>query len=73
MNLREGRARKKWNLKVVIMNVIQVYLPITDYTDEEIENFYAERDNAMNQLKIHDINIIMGDINAKLECGIGQN
>lgn len=54
--------------KKIIMNVIQIYAPTTDNTDEEVEEFYSQVDNAMKQCKNREINIVMGDVNAKVGC-----
>ena len=55
------------------INVIQVYAPTTTHPDEEIEDLYEKLEEVKTQCKAHDINIIMGDINAKVgEQGDGQ-
>ena len=55
------------------INVIQVYAPTTTHPDEEIEDLYEKLEEVKTQCKAHDINIIMGDINAKVgELGDGQ-
>lgn len=48
------------------MNIIQVYAPTTEHTDEEIEEFYEEIGCALQHVKSGEINILMGDFNAKV-------
>ena len=48
----------------VDMIVIQVYLPISDYDDEEIEKLYEEIEGVMGKEKGADNLIVMGDWNA---------
>jgi exonuclease III len=52
--------------------VIQVYAPTSNSTDEEIEDFYAALQNAINDTSNQDMTIIMGDLNLKLEM-IGRH
>ena len=48
----------------------QVYAPTTADSDEEIENFYEEVENAINEIKKwDDIILLMGDFNAKIGKG----
>ena len=51
------------------VNIIQVYAPTTDYDENIIENFYRELEEARKQAKEHEINIVMGDFNAKVGRG----
>ena len=51
------------------INVFQLYAPTKDSTEEELENFYEKLTKAREQCKEHEINIIMGDLNAKLGRG----
>ena len=46
--------------------VLQLYAPTTEHSDEEIETFYEEFDNALKHTKSTDNIIIMGDFNAKV-------
>ena len=46
--------------------VLQLYAPTTEHSDEEIETFYEEVDNALKHTKSTDNIIIMGDFNAKV-------
>lgn len=47
------------------INLIQVYAPTTDKSDEERENFYRDIKTLITTTKRHDITIILGDFNAK--------
>ena len=50
--------------------LLQVYAPTTADPDEEIENFYDEVKNAINEIKKwDDIVLLMGDFNAKIGKG----
>ena len=51
------------------MNVLQLYAPTEDSTEEELENLYEKLTSAREQCKEHEINIIMGDLNAKVGRG----
>ena len=48
------------------VNIIQVYAPTADKTDNEIESFYEDLDNILKSTKTQDVTIIMGDLNAKV-------
>lgn len=50
-------------------NILQVYAPTADKTDEEIERFYSELEDLVNKLPKQDINITLGDFNAKIGRG----
>ena len=51
------------------MNIIQVYAPTEDSTEEELEEFYEELTRLTEQCKNHDVNIVMADMNAKVGNG----
>ena len=51
------------------INIIQVYAPTDDSVEEEIENFYDSIDSVIRECKGHEINIVMGDFNAKVGHG----
>ncbi|XP_062907732.1 craniofacial development protein 2-like [Mobula hypostoma] len=53
--------------------IIQVYAPTTDGTNEDIEKFYEELEQAKNRCKSQDIVIVMGDLNAKVGQGADGN
>ena len=48
------------------INIIQVYAPTTDHDDDEIEKFYDDLKQVMEYTKTGEINIVMGDWNAKV-------
>ena len=50
-------------------NIIQVYAPTSNSTEEELEEFYQELDKARQQCKPHEVTVIMGDLNAKVGNG----
>ena len=45
---------------------MQVYAPITDHSDEEIEIFYNDLQNAISKISKKDILVIQGDWNVKI-------
>jgi len=55
--------------KPVNVNVTQVYAPTTVSTEDEIETFHEELKQVLKQVKNHEINVIMGDFNAKVGEG----
>ncbi|XP_037931408.1 craniofacial development protein 2-like [Teleopsis dalmanni] len=59
----------KINAKPLNINIIQVYAPTADKSDDEIKSFYAELNELMRLTKSHEINIIQGDFNAKVGKG----
>jgi len=54
------------NAKPIMLNIIQVYAPTSDKSDEEIEDFYADVNKMLKLTKPHEMTIIMGDFNAKI-------
>ena len=48
------------------VNIIQAYAPTSDHSDEEVEEFYESIQNVMKHTKSGEINIVMGDWNAKV-------
>ncbi len=48
------------------INIIQVYAPTSDHTDEEIELFYDSIQRVMGYIKSEEVAIVMGDWNAKV-------
>lgn len=57
------------NARPVNINLIQIYAPTTDYSNEDVDQFYKQISDIIKPLPQHDINIIMGDFNAKLGKG----
>uniref|UniRef100_A0A8D8S118 Craniofacial development protein 2 n=1 Tax=Cacopsylla melanoneura TaxID=428564 RepID=A0A8D8S118_9HEMI len=51
------------------INIIQVYAPTTDRSDEEVQEFYNSIELVLKKLKKDELNIVMGDYNAKLGEG----
>ena len=49
--------------------ILQVYSPTLEYQDEDIELFYEQIDEVLNQLKSQDIKIVIGDFNSKVGEG----
>lgn len=51
------------------VNIIQIYAPTADKSIQELENWYKSLDSLLKTTKKNDINIIMGDFNAKIGKG----
>lgn len=51
------------------LNIIQVYAPTTDHSDEEVAEFYSQITDVLQQLSKKDLTILMGDFNAKIGRG----
>lgn len=51
------------------LNIIQIYAPTADKPDEEIEMFYELIKQTLESLNSRDINIVLGDFNAKVGKG----
>ena len=51
------------------ITVIQCYAPTAECSEEEIEKFYQQLDQAVSQCKSQDIRVVMGDLNAKVGEG----
>ena len=49
--------------------IVQVYAPTSEYSEEELEDFYEDVQKAINQTKSTDIVYIIGDMNAKIGKG----
>ncbi|RUS86947.1 hypothetical protein EGW08_005272 [Elysia chlorotica] len=69
----------KLNTKPVPLNIIQVYAPTSQSSDEDIEHFYNDLQSVKDSISSKEICIVMGDLNAKVgegednECGIGRH
>jgi len=58
--------RKKKRRKKINLNIVQVYAPTNDADDEEKDEFYNRLQGVVDKLPGKDVNIIMGDANAKV-------
>ena len=57
------------------ISIAQVYAPMSDYDDNEIEEFYDQLQNVIDQTPKMDILVVQGDWNAKVgkdACGNWQ-
>lgn len=54
----------------VNMNLVQIYAPTGDRDDDEVEKLYQSIEEITHRLPKHEINIVMGDYNAKLGAGL---
>ena len=48
------------------ISLIQVYAPTQDYSDEDIEKFYEEIQQAIKYTNSNDVLLVIGDFNAKV-------
>ena len=48
------------------ITIVQVYAPMSDYEDNEMEEFYDQLQNVIDQTPKKDILLVQGDWNAKL-------
>ena len=48
------------------INIVQVYAPTTESTEEEIESFYHQLNETLAQCKSQEVKVVMGDLNAKV-------
>lgn len=56
------------------INLIQVYAPTADKGEDEIEQFYSGLEEVLRAIAKQHINIIMGDLNAKVGQGkVGEH
>ncbi|KAL6420466.1 hypothetical protein ACFW04_014454 [Cataglyphis niger] len=53
-----------------IMNIIQVYAPINDKRDEDVEMFYNNMEELLKLTKKGEITFVMKDFNSKIGMGI---
>ena len=56
----------KLEAKPFNINVMQIYTPMQDHDDEEIETFYQEIQNDIKYAKSDEVTCIMGGMNAKV-------
>ena len=52
--------------KKININIVQVYAPTNDARDEDKEEFYSRLQGVLDTLPSKDVNILMGDANAKV-------
>ena len=50
------------------INIVQVYAPTNDAPAEEKDDFYTRLQEVVDKLPIRDVNVVMGDLNAKVGC-----
>ena len=55
--------------KPILTNIIQIYAPTSESSDEELDTFYDDLRSATKQCKSQDNIIIQGDFNAKVGEG----
>ena len=48
------------------ITIIQEYAPTTDYSDEDVEEFYDQLQEVLDEVPKKDIIVIQGDWNAKI-------
>ena len=78
-NINDRIMMIKLNTKPAPLNIIQVYAPTSQSSEEDIENFYNDLQSVKDSIPSKEICIIMGDLNAKVgegvdsECGIGRH
>ena len=48
------------------LSIIQVYAPTAESSEEDIDDFYEQLEQAMDQCKSQEVIIVMGDLNAKV-------
>jgi len=59
--------------KLFNITIIQVYAPTSDYTDEQIEEFYSRVQATIDKVDKKDIIIVQGDWNAKVGADAQQD
>ena len=55
------------------ITIVQVYAPMSDYDDNEIEEFYDQLQNITDQAPKKDILVVQGDWNAKVGRDAHEN
>lgn len=55
--------------KLININIIQVYAPTTDHSEEEFDEFYEIIEKPIRQCKPHEIILVINDLNAKIGKG----
>ena len=55
------------------ITIVQAYAPTSDYDDNEIEEFYDQLHNFIDQTPKKDILVVQGDLNAKVGMDAYEN
>ena len=55
------------------ITIIQAYAPTTDYNDDDIEDFYDQLQEVIDQVPKEDILVVQGDWNAKIGEDASKN
>lgn len=61
------------NAKLTQINIIQVSASTTYHEDEEVQEFYSQIIEILNELQKQNLMIIIGDFNAKVGTGCEEN
>ena len=56
----------KIDAKPTALNIIQVYAPTGDHSEEEVDAFYEQLDSVRSRCKPGELTLVMGDLNAKV-------
>ena len=59
----------KFAAKPFDLVVVQVYAPTGDSTEEDLETFYAQISEVLQEVKPSDYLVVLGDFNAKIGKG----
>ena len=57
----------------MILNIIQVYAPAANSTEEQLIEFYNDVQKAISMCKSQQLKVFMDDLNAKVGCGQVDN
>ena len=63
----------KIDAKPIPLNIIQVYAPTGDHSDDEDDDFYEQVDSVRSRCKPGEVILVMGDLNAKVGKGRSGN
>ena len=61
----ERIALVKLKAKPFNINITQVYAPTSESTEQELEEFHEELEKCKKECKRRELNIVMGNFNAK--------